>query len=465
MIYRSWDIRGKVGSELTPELYRYWGLALASMLSKNAKFLVSRDHRLSSIPFLTELVKGLQIGGASVVDIGPQPPSVIYYASRRIGAEGFASVTGAGMPEPMNGLRWLILDQPHYELRHIEVMKSKTEELMKKRPNLPELELPPPRTLDVTYDYVAWLQDTWFDTPLRSLKVTLDPMYGSWAFKARRYLQTVYQHIIVTAVHDRPVGSPGAWPENKDRLADVCNEVDFQHSDLGFVLDEDGERFGIIDRNGVPFRSSDIIRLMISLFGETLQNQPFVHDVFCPKLLIRELENEYNIRSYPVPCGTTYFYKGMLDTMAPFGAESSGRFYFRALCGGNDPLFTICWILDYLSRKEIDLAQWRTTVPEYFYTPITKIPFDFEGLGEEPERILKVLATAWPNAKVIDFDGISVELPQGWITARKSLTNEAIMLCVEGKSNKDKNELIALCCRALDLFGGLSQHLWHLWTD
>lgn len=464
MTYRSCDIRGVIGAELTPEFYTYCGLALASFLEKDAKFLVSRDPRISSGPFLAALIHGLQLGGMSVVNLGLLPPAITYYATRRVGADGFAIVSGFGAPETYNGLRWLLPLKPFVAEKHVQALRSKIEQLQSERPEIPEMEFPPVRNLDVTYDYVGWLQDTWFDSPQRSLRIAVDPMFGSWAFKARRYIQAIFPHTFTTAIHDKPLGTPKSSNNRTELLADICREVDFQKAEIGFVLEDDGERLCIIDRNGVPLRWEELTWLLLESIGDSLKNETFVHDGFCSRVILREMQKKYRVNLVRSRNGTTFFFEQMRKNKAIFGAEACGRYFFRAIRGGTDPMFTICWIIDYLARTGIDLVQWRTTLPELFITPIADISFSTPGIGS-PDRFLDILAEQWSDYPIDRFDGIRIELPEGWLVARKSLSKQTFTFRLEGNDTKTRSDLIARCCCSLSQFGDVSQTLWRKWTD
>ena len=111
-IYRECDICGDAEKELTPEIYRAWGTALGEMLEPGTKFVVGGDVRTSTPGFLSALGDGLCQTWMDLVDLGVLPTPMIHYAKRRLGAAGCAIVTASHGAAGLNGLQWMIGDQP-----------------------------------------------------------------------------------------------------------------------------------------------------------------------------------------------------------------------------------------------------------------------------------------------------------------------------------------------------------------
>ena len=86
--------------------------ALGQQVEPGAKFVVGGDVRTSTPEFLAALVEGLSKAGLDVVDLGILPTPMIYYAKRRLAAEGCAIVTASHNPADVNGLKWMIGDHP-----------------------------------------------------------------------------------------------------------------------------------------------------------------------------------------------------------------------------------------------------------------------------------------------------------------------------------------------------------------
>ncbi|MGL6197032.1 MAG: hypothetical protein ACRC2T_19645 [Thermoguttaceae bacterium] len=381
--FRNFDYRGisgEIGSVLTPDLFRKFGQVLGSSVPEGGKFLVSSDMRVCDTAFFPHLLDGLRSTGVSVVNVGALPPAVVFYAQQRISAQGSAIITvplGAecsaqSADESMHvataghgsnklgsvGLIWSIGGNisgtdPLENLRKV----AQGEDF---RPRVSDSvnEL---RNLDVTYDYVAWLQETWFDTPFVPMRVVLDPVFGSWVGKARKYLQAVFPRLIFSAIREEtlPVLVERMFKESSFISSDQLSaEVDRTRANLGFALGPSDGHLILVDENGVPFSHDELNLLLINSFGEALKGEVFLHNLDCSTKVISAACG-FGAEPRSVDQANKSFVDEMRKTSAPLGVTSSGEHYFRATHGNNDVLFTICWIIDFLSHRNVQLSKLR----------------------------------------------------------------------------------------------------------
>jgi phosphomannomutase len=78
--FKAYDIRGKVPSELNPELAYKIGRAYASFIGAS-KVVIGHDIRKSSESISDSLARGLNDAGAEVIDIGLCGTEMIYFAT------------------------------------------------------------------------------------------------------------------------------------------------------------------------------------------------------------------------------------------------------------------------------------------------------------------------------------------------------------------------------------------------
>ncbi len=152
-IHKLCEIRGHVPTELTPEHYWRWGHQLGKRAGRKAKFVVGGDVRLSTPPLMAALIDGLCCAGVDLVDLGILPTPMVYYAKRRIRAAGCAVVTASHNPPDFNGLTWMVGDLPPTEDEVEQLCHASRAGRARKSPGRTQ-----PRSLDVSFDYVAWLR-------------------------------------------------------------------------------------------------------------------------------------------------------------------------------------------------------------------------------------------------------------------------------------------------------------------
>ena len=277
-IYKSCDIRGLAASELTPELYRNWGRVLGSWVPPMAKFVAGGDVRGSTPEFLAALIEGLAAAGVDCIDLGQLPTPMIYYARRRLNAAGCAVVTASHNAAAINGLKWMVGQQPPGP-EEVERLRLESE-----RPAAPDSERPPavPRTLDISFDYVAWLQEMWIESLRAHSHLVLDPMHGCWAARARRYLNAIFPECLLLGIHDwRDPEFDGRIPDcsHADNLHELCEAVYRHRADLGIAFDGDGDRIALVDNEGMALTAEEATWVLLNSFGAELQGQRFVHDL------------------------------------------------------------------------------------------------------------------------------------------------------------------------------------------
>ncbi len=457
-IYKPCDIRGSAGDELTPELYRGWGVTLGHQVEPGAKFVVGGDVRKSTPAFLAALVDGLCDAGVDVVALGTVPTPMIHYARRRLGAAGCAIVTASHNPADVNGLKWMIGDRPPSEKdvrtlkRGVSGKRSGAARNGRARTE--------PRAVDVSFDYVAWLQETWMDAPAVKRPIVLDGMHGAWACRARRYLQAIFPHTIFSAIHDMPDSTfGGRVPDcsHFDALADLGEAVYQQRAFLGIAFDGDGDRVAFVDNEGAALTAEEATWVLLQSFSGELQGEPFIYDV---KFSERVPEAARKLGAEPIVerSGHTFLRNRMLKTQAPFGAEISGHYFFRDLGGGDDGLFAACRMIAFLAHSGKSLSQLRRKSPKVFVTPDLRVRVK----ARYRRDVVRMVRETWSKHPVTDVDGVRIHFPDGWALVRNSVTEPALTFRFESRNWNSLAKLVSKFCDALPEIG---EALWASYED
>jgi phosphomannomutase/phosphoglucomutase len=111
-IFRQYDVRGVVGTELTPELARALGRAFASVgwdrLGRAPVIAVGRDNRPSGPALADGVRRGIVEAGGTAVDVGTLPTPALYFAVTAPGVDGGVQVTGSHNPPEFNGFKLVL---------------------------------------------------------------------------------------------------------------------------------------------------------------------------------------------------------------------------------------------------------------------------------------------------------------------------------------------------------------------
>lgn len=445
------DIQGEAGSELEPELYARWGRGLGLQVAPQAKFVIGGDVRGSTPGFLAALADGLCQAGVDVINLGVMTTPMIYYAKRRLQAAGCAIVTASHNPAKTNGLKWQIGERPPGEDDVAELRRA-ARSPNARRSRRPRTEQ---RPLDVSFDYVAWLQERWVEWMGARLRVVLDPMHGCCACRARRYLQAVFPHTLFVAIHDASDPSFGgrspdcSRPENLEELVEAVYR---ERADVGVAFDGDGERIALVDNEGNVLTAEETTWIFLGSLGRQLRGRRFVHDVKFSDCIPRRARK---LGAEPVAerSGHAFVRRRMLDARALFGAEVSGHYFFEELGGGDDGLFAACWVLAHLAQSRKPLAQLRRACPPVFITPDLRLPL----APRDQARVLQQARDAWSHCPQTSLDGVRIDFPKGWALVRGSVTEPALTFRFEANRWTDLSRLVRRFCQSLP---GLGADLW-----
>ncbi len=104
--FKTFDVRGVVGTELSEAIAYRIGRAFAQRLAAR-KIVVGSDARLSGPSLKRALAEGLMDGGADVIDIGLSGTEEVYFATFFLGVDGGIEVTASHNPIEHNGFKFI----------------------------------------------------------------------------------------------------------------------------------------------------------------------------------------------------------------------------------------------------------------------------------------------------------------------------------------------------------------------
>src|SRR5437867_1468767 len=111
-IFREYDIRGTVGDQLTAEVGRAIGQAVATLgwerLGRAPRLAVGRDNRPSGPALAHGLLSGIEAVGGHGVDVGELPTPALYFATHVLNVDGGVQVTGSHNPPEFNGFKLVL---------------------------------------------------------------------------------------------------------------------------------------------------------------------------------------------------------------------------------------------------------------------------------------------------------------------------------------------------------------------
>jgi phosphomannomutase/phosphoglucomutase len=422
-IFRAYDVRGVVGKSLNKDVARLLGQAIGTVMREKGlpEIVVGRDGRLSGPELAGALSDGLRLAGIDVIDLGAVPTPVVYYAAYRYNTGCGVAVTGSHNPPDYNGFKIVIGGETLAEGAIQDLYQRIASNQLENdgKGNL--------RHVDVLPDYIERItSDVQAE---RRLRVVVDCGNGIAGAVAPQVLEGIGCEVIPLYC-DVDGTFPNHHPDPSDphNLEDLIFAVKQTGADLGIAFDGDGDRLGVVTKEG------EIIfpdRTLMLFARDVLSRQPgatIIYDVKCTGHLKGVI---LDAGGSPLMwrTGHSLMKAKMRETGAELAGEMSGHFFFRERWYGfDDGIYAGARLLEILSGdlEERTPEEIFATCPKGVSTPELKVEMA-EGAHYRFMEIFRQKA-AFGDATLTTIDGVRADWPDGWGLVRPSNTTPVLVL-------------------------------------
>ena len=130
-IFREYDIRGIVSSDLTDDVVYDLGRAFGTFLLKNnsINMSVSGDIRHTTMNLKKHFINGVLSMGIDVYDMGVLPTPANYFSLFTTEIENSVQITGSHNPSEYNGFKFSYNKKPFYG-KSIQILRNIIEKKM-----------------------------------------------------------------------------------------------------------------------------------------------------------------------------------------------------------------------------------------------------------------------------------------------------------------------------------------------
>ena len=434
-IFKAYDIRGKVGTELTADVARLVGAALADWLPTQGAVAVGRDMRPDSGELAAAVIAGLRAQGRDVVDIGEVTSDMIYFAVGNLKLAGGAMVTASHNPGADNGIKL-----SREEAKPI----SEESGLLEIRDKILAAGFTPaatPGTLtqkDIVEDWVQHVL-TFIDAgKLKPLHIAVDAgngMAGKIFPEIEPYLPFEVEEMYFEL--DGTFPNHIANPLKFETLGDLIKMIKDRKLDGGVAFDGDGDRAFLIDETGEILTGGVMSAMLADYFLTKFPGASIVYDARNSHTVIEVAEARGGT---PVisRVGHSLIKEKMRQVDAPFGGEASGHFYFRDNWYADSGLIAAVIGLYVASLSGKKLSELRAQYTHYEAIPETNFTV------EDKAAVIARVRAAFADDKQDTLDGLSVFFnDKSWFSVRASNTEPVLRLNVEAKTRARLDELTA----------------------
>ena len=428
-IFRAYDIRGVVGETLSVEVAERIGQAIGTVLEEQGltDIVVGRDGRLSGPELSAGLIEGLRKAGRNVIDIGMAPTPVAYFAAYHLRTGSSVAVTGSHNPPDYNGFKIVVGGQTLSGDAITDLYTRISENRLHQTAT--------PGTLqqrEVDADYVQRIAD---DVQMdRPLKVVVDAGNGVAGDIAPRLLEAIGAEVIPLYCEvDGTFPNHHPDPSEPHNLEDLIQTVKRFDADIGLAFDGDGDRLGVVTKEG------EIIfpdRLLMLFAADVLERNPgalVIYDVKCTGKLQGWILS-HGGTPLMWQTGHSLIKAKMRETGAELAGEMSGHFFFQERWYGfDDGLYSAARLLEILAARAETPSEVLNALPNALSTPEIKVPV----AGSPHEIVARFVASAqFEGARLTTIDGLRADWEDGWGLVRASNTTPILVLRFEA-DNKE----------------------------
>lgn len=431
-LFKAYDIRGIVEQTLTPEIAWQIGRAFASLAHEHGEtaVLLGYDGRLSSPVLAQALATGLQEGGVDVRNLGCVTTPMVYFACHTLpDCHSGIMVTGSHNPPAYNGFK-LVLGKEALSSEAIQALRHTVQQHTWATPNRLG------QRTDVRIAD-AYQQTIVNDIQLaRSLKIVIDAgngIAGAYAPALFRALGCEVIALFCEVDGHFPHHHPD--PVDASTLTTLIEQVKLHQAELGIAFDGDGDRLGVVTRDGEIIRSDRQLLLFVEDVLARHAGSPIVFDVKSSRHCAPFIRSH---GGKPVMWKTGHsLMKAKLKALgAPLGGELSGHLFFNDNLDGrprwfgfDDGLYSAARLLEIVSRCP-DASAMLAALPDSVNTPELQIALA-EGQAHALIAQLQQTATFADAVEIVRIDGLRVAFADGFGLIRASNTTPVLTLRFE----------------------------------
>jgi phosphomannomutase len=430
--FKTYDIRGRLGTELTETFAHRIARAYAAVTRAEAVVL-ARDCRESSPALADAVAAGLVASGVRVLDLGMAGTEEMYFASAHLGAGGGICVTASHNPREYNGMKLVgrgAVPLPDADFARIRALTEDGGAFAAASGGARE------DRSSVRAHYVAHVAGMVGEGigPLRlvvnagngAAGPTLDALADGLAKRGAR-LDLVRMH------HDPdgsfPNGIPNPLlPENRPVTAAAVKTA---NADFGVAFDGDFDRCFLFDGEGGFVDGEHVVALLAAAHLEAEPGAAIIHDA---RVIwaVQDAVRRSGGRSVLAPTGHVFLKAAMRREGAVYGGEMSAHHYFRGFMYCDSGMIPWLKVAELLSHRGRSLTEMVGAMRRDFPSS-GEINFRVADL---PAVVRRVAAELAPAAQGVDrTDGLSLDFGDWRMNLRASNTEPLLRLNVEARGS------------------------------
>jgi len=434
-IFKAYDVRGLVDSEITADFCFATGLAFARFLQQEREpgtVLIGEDMRPSSPIFAEAFSAGITSQGMDVIRIGLASTDMLYFAAGKLNMPG-AMFTASHNPAEYNGIKMCFSGaRPIGKESGLLIIEKYVEEGSPIELRSVGVE----RSQPMLDEYVKHLLNLVDVGSMRRLKVVIDAGNGMAGFTAPAVFKSLNAEVIEMYFElDGTFPNHEANPIDPKNLQDLSKAVKKHKADIGLAFDGDADRCFLVDENGDLVNPSSLTALIADRALASDPGSTIIYNLISSRSVKEVIEENGGI-AVRSRVGHSYIKKVMADTGAIFGGEHSGHFYFRDFWRADSGMLAALHALAALSESQGTLSKLLHPYNRYSSSgEINSVVSDAQSVMESIESHYLAMNLAIGGITTDHLDGLTIESSDWWFNVRASNTEPLLRLNVEANSD------------------------------
>jgi phosphomannomutase len=336
--------------------------------------VVGYDRRFlseTSMHWIAEVLTGM--GFHAILMERSTPTPLIMFLVQHMGLHYGIEVTASHNPSDYNGMKLIVDEGRDAPLE----TPARLEELIAQGVNddIPTLSEAEAKTRGlVTYmhspfnDFVDHILSRLNQDAIkkRGLRILFDPMHGSGIYPLMVIMHSMRCTVDLINENKDAYFGGGTPAPTASRLMDLRNRVVDGGYDLGIAFDGDGDRLGVVDKDGRYIDANQILCLLYHYLrgfkgwtGPVVRNLATTHMLDC-------IAESYGEKCYEVPIGFKYISSGIDEHDAILGGESSGGLTVRGHIHGKDSIYAASLFIEMVCATGMSPTEMMNQLEEKF---------------------------------------------------------------------------------------------------
>jgi len=458
-IFREYDIRGIVGTELIIDEVYDLGRAMAFyLLQCNAAVktvAVAMDGREHSPAIKKNLCRALQESGLDVVFLGICTSPMVYFATYTMPVDAAIMITASHNPKEYNGFKICLGTQSLWgsQIKEIGKLYSEKKHCIVNSPYSAqkgfEGQVGTYTEHSIKDDYITWHVEKFDHLRTIDLAMVIDCGNGAAGIVIPEIVAAMgwKNAQLLCEIVDGTFPNHEADPTSLKNMHDVKHVLQTTDAVVGIGFDGDADRMGAMTKEGELVPGDKMIALFAQPMIKEHPGMTVVYNVVCSAGLTELLES-WGATTVMTPVGHSIIEENMHTHHALLGGETSCHFFFKDRhFGYDDGIYALFRLIELLDQSKKSLTELLTVFPHKVTSPEYRIPCDEENKYAMVHEI-KGLFYKQKNVQILAIDGVRVTTDYGWGIIRASNTQPVLSIRFEANTVADlqhiKEDFIAV---------------------